>query len=169
MGPRVWNRLVPRPRLRRRSAEDDGFTLVEILVVVAIAGVVLAVAAVNLFPSDAEIAKRQAGNVALAVEAARDAAWFGGRPVALTFEDGQVHQWRLAAGPSWEADPSADRPLDEARLVALTIDGQPIAEKPRLVFLADGFGIPFRLVLEVRGLTRAIEWDAAGSIRLVEG
>ncbi|MGE5615788.1 MAG: GspH/FimT family pseudopilin [Bacillota bacterium] len=155
-----------RPHSARRGV---GFTLVEILVVVAIVGIVTAVAAVNLFPSDAEVAKRDAGNVALAVEAARDAAWFGGRPIAITFENGRMRRWRLAAGPSWEPDPSADRSLDEARLVALYVDGQPVTVNPKLVFLADGFGVPFRVVLDVRGLRRAIEGDAAGSVSVVEG
>ena len=160
--------MGPRSLLRHRSVENDGFTFVEILVVVAIVGIVIAVAAVNLFPTDAEVAKREAGNVALAVEAARDTAWFGGRPIAITFEKGQVRRWRLAAGPSWEPDPAADRSLDEARLVALYVDGQPVTGNPKLIFLADGFGVPFRVVLDVRGLTRSIEGDAAGSVQVVE-
>ena len=38
---------------------NKGFTLIEILVVVAIVGIVVAVAAVNLFPSDAQVARRE--------------------------------------------------------------------------------------------------------------
>ena len=39
----------------------QGFTLIEVLVVVAITGIVLALAAVNLFPSDAQVARRESG------------------------------------------------------------------------------------------------------------
>ena len=63
--------------------------------VVAIIGVVVAIAAVNLFPSDEEVARRDSGFVALSVEKARDAAWFGGRPTAMSFDEGRVRSWRL--------------------------------------------------------------------------
>src|SRR5205814_10295645 len=91
----------------RRTSETgaEGFPLVEILVVVAITGIVLAVAAVNLWPSDAEVARREAGLVALTLERARDAAWFGGRPTALTFNEGRTRQWRLAPDRTWTPDP----------------------------------------------------------------
>src|SRR4029079_11949521 len=79
-----------RPHSARRGG---GFTLIEVLVVVAIAGIVLALAAVNLIPSDVEVAKRESGLLALTIEKTRDAAWFGGRPTALSFEDGRVRQW----------------------------------------------------------------------------
>jgi general secretion pathway protein H len=146
--------------MKRQSA----FTLVEILVVTAIVGVVLAVAAVNLFPSDAEVAGREAGYVALSLERARDGAWFGGRPTAVSFLDGRLRHWRLGAGRTWEPDTAHDRALGEARVDAVLVDGEPLAPGQRIVFLADGFGVPFRVVVDVRGLTRAIEGDAAGSI-----
>jgi general secretion pathway protein H len=138
-------------------------------VVVAITGIILAVAAVNLFPSDAQVARRESGTVALAIERARDAAWFGGRPTAITFDEGRVRVWRLA-GDSWQADSTRDRALEASvRVVALYIDGQALNANERLVFLPDGLGIPFRVALQVRGLPWAVEGDAAGAVRLVEG
>ena len=160
----------PRPAPGRRPSGNRavGFTLIEILVVVAIAGIVLAVAAVNLFPSDAEIAKRESGLVALAIEKARDTAWFGGRPTALTFSDGLLRRWRLAADRSWEPEAASETALGEVRVTGLFVDGAPLAANDRLIFFSDGFGVPFRVALEIRGLARAIEGDAAGSVSVVE-
>jgi hypothetical protein len=136
--------------------------------VVAITGIVLAVAAVNLWPSDAEVARREAGYVALGLERARDAAWFGGRPTAVTFREGRMRVWRLAPDRTWSPDAALDRSLGEAAVMGLAVDGVPLSADDRLVFLADGFAQPFRIELEVRGISRWIEGDAAGSLALVE-
>ena len=152
--------------MRISATGIEGFTLLEILVVVAIAGVVMALAAVNLVPTDLEVAKREAATVALQIESARDAAWFGGRPTAVSFEDGRLRQWALAGERTWEA--RADRDFPEVRVTSLAIDGQPMASNQRLVFLSDGLGIPFRVALEVRGHPRTIEGDAAGAVSVLE-
>lgn len=145
-----------------------GFTLIEVLVVVAITGIILAVAAVNLFPSDAEVARRESGMVALALERARDTAWFGGRPTAISFDEGRMREWRLA-GDSWQPDPARDRAIPgDVRVTGLYVDGQRLEGRDRLVFLADGLGVPFRVAMEVRGLPWAVEGDAAGAITRVE-
>lgn len=151
----------------RPHAGFVGFTLVEVLVVVAIAGIIVALAAVNLFPSDAQIARRESGMVALEVERARDSAWFGGRPTAVTLDEGRLREWRLA-GDSWSSDPARDRRLgSDVRVTGLYVDGAPLDPRDRLVFLPDGLGVPFRIALEVRGLRWAIDGDAAGAIVLV--
>ena len=145
-----------------------GFTLVEILVVVAIAGIVLAVAAVNLFPGDEEVARRETSLLALDIEAARDDAWFGGRPTAVALDGGRVRVLRLAPNRSWSPVPGRDRRLpDTMQVEALAIDGRPVDAREVLVFLPDGLGIPFRVALTVRGLPRAIEGDAAGAVRAI--
>jgi len=145
-----------------------GFTLIEVLVVVAIAGIVVALAAVNLFPSDVEVGRRESGRVALAIEQARDAAWFGGRPTAVTFETSHLRQWTLT-GNAWQPDAAHDEALPQSLAVtALSVDGQPVALKERLVFLPDGLGIPFRVALEVRGLPWTVEGDAAGAVTVVQ-
>jgi hypothetical protein len=140
-----------------------------VLVVVAITGIILAVASINLFPSDAQIARRESAMVALAVERARDAAWLGGRPTSVTFDEGRVRSWRLS-GDSWRAISDADKPLEGSmRVLGLYVDGQELKQGERLLFLPDGLGVPFRVGLEVRGLKWAIEGDAAGAVTLVEG
>ena len=163
--------IRPLPALGRPHSRDRavGFTLVEILVVVAIVGIVIAVVAVNLVPSDAQVARRESGLVALAVEHARDAAWFGGTPTSVTFENGRVREWRLK-GDAWQLDTERDRALAPgSRVTAIYVDGQPLKPDARLIFLADGLGVPFRIALEVRGLAWAIEGDAAGAVSAVEG
>ena len=162
--------IRPRPAPGRPHSGDHavGFTLIEVLLVVAIVGIVVAVAAVNLFPSDAQIARRESGMVALAIEHARDAAWFGGRPTSITFEAGRLREWRLA-GEKWNSDSARDHSLADGVLVTgLYVDGQELKPDERLVFLPDGLGIPFRVALQVRGLPWAVEGDAAGAVTLVE-
>ena len=155
--------------MRRISATGtSAFTLIEVMVVVAIIGIVVAVAAVNLFPSDAQVARRESGMVALAIEHARDAAWLGGRPTAVTFEEGRLREWRLSGG-KWQADSQRYLPLaGGTRVTGLYVDGQQLKAGDRLVFLPDGLGIPFLVALEVRGLPWAVEGDAAGAVSLVE-
>jgi general secretion pathway protein H len=149
-----------------RASAIRGFTLIEILVVVAIAGIVLAVAAVNLFPGDEEVARRETSLLALDIEAARDDAWFGGRPVAVSLAEGRLQVLRLAADRSWSAVPGRERRLpDTMQVDALAIDGRLVDAREVLVFLPDGLGVPFRVALTVRGLPRAIEGDAAGAVR----
>lgn len=146
-----------------------GFTLLEVLVVVAIAGVMLSLAALNLFPSDEEVARRESGSLAMALEGARDQAWFGGSPTAVSIEETRLRQWRLGAERTWEADDAHEKALAAGvRITSLYIDGQELPTNTRLVFLPDGFGTPFRLGVDVRGLPRAIEGDAAGAVRVVQ-
>ena len=151
----------------RETGSDPGFTLIEILVVVAIVGVIVAVVAPNLFEGNAEAARRESGVVALAIERSRDDAWFGGRPTAVSFNDGRLREWRWTAG-RWENDGAREQSLGAARLVGLFVDGEALKTDERLVFLPDGLGVPFRVALDVNGMPWAVDGDAAGTVTLVQ-
>ena len=152
----------------RSLSTASAFTLVEVLVVIAIMGIVVALATVNLFPGDIEVGRRESGRLALALEHARDTAWFGGRPTAVTFDGARMLEWRLASD-RWSRDASRDDVLaDGSRVTSVFVDGEPLKAGDRLIFLPDGLGIPFRVALEVRGLPWAIEGDAAGAVAVVE-
>lgn len=160
--PALQGNSAPRPR------SQHAFTLIEVLAVVAIAGILIAVAAVNLFPDPIQMARREANNVALAIEHARDAAWFGGRPTAVTFSEGRVREWRYG-GSQWTADGARDQALGpDMQVTGLYVDGTPLKAGDRLVFMPDGFGIPFRVALAVRGFSWGVEGDMAGAVTLVE-
>ena len=108
--------------------------------------------------------------VALAIEHARDAAWFGGRPMSITFADGRLRTWRLA-GDSWQADASRERALEGGtRVVGLYVDGQELKLDERLVFLPDGLGVPVpRRARGARACAGRSTATPAGAITLVEG
>ena len=148
------------------SRSSPGFTLIEVLVVLAIVGVVIAVVAPNLFPGNLEASRRQGAAVALAIERARDDAWFGGKPTAVSFGDARLHEWRWAVD-HWEDDGARGQALGAAQVTALFVDGQQLKTGERVVFLPDGLGIPFRVALDVNGLPWAVEGDAAGAVTLV--
>jgi hypothetical protein len=79
-----------------------------------------------------------------------------------------VREWRYAAN-QWQPDTSRDAAMGaDLRVTALYVDGTPLKLDERLVFMPDGFGIPFRVALAVRGFDWGVEGDAAGAVTLVE-
>lgn len=147
-----------------------GFTLIEILVVLAIVGVISATMVVRLQSSDFNKAMQVAEHMTSVLEAAREQAIFSGRSVAIS-SDGQGYQLWTAGGANgeWISLPP-DGLLAPRRLADGVIwktqrvndHVRPLGE--RIVFAPDGVLDPFMVELGAGDAVVRLEADVMGRI-----
>ncbi|PAS98570.1 MAG: type II secretion system protein GspH [Candidatus Dactylopiibacterium carminicum] len=149
-----------------------GFTLMEVLIVLALVGIVAGLVVVRLDDDGQRATRHAAERLSLALEAARDEAIYSGREVAFS-SDGDAWQfWRGDAGRrSWQAmaDGEMLRPRrlgNNVRIVSQEVSGRnrPLGE--RLVFAAYGLSEPFTLLLQGGHTRISIRLDAMGRVSL---
>ncbi len=164
--------ISARPVCRRAWRTQLGFTLVEILVVLAIIGVVTSLAVVRLESSDARRVSQAAEELVSLLEAAQDEALATGSSIAVS-SDGQGYQFWLADNEQgqWLALPIHEflhtRKLpDEVLWRAQTVHGydRPVGE--RLVFPPDGVQTPFVVYLERGNVRLGVAMDVMGRIQV---
>lgn len=152
--------VLARPRAR-------GFTLIEILVVMAIIGIVVALAAVRFGMSDIDTLQRESERLALLLEAARDEAISGGQTIGFA-ADGQGYRfWQQDARANWQAldknEALRPRPLPDAlRLEDLRVNLAPLPADAKLVFSPTGVNAPFSLLLRAGEHSRLLSADPLG-------
>lgn len=153
---------VPRAR--------QGFTLIEILVVLAVVGVISTLVVVRLQGSDAHRVRQAAEQLAGVLEAAREQAIYGGRSVAIS-SDGQGYQlWTLAGTHGeWISLPPeeglvARRLREGVRWHAQRINDQARPLGERIVFAPDGVLDPVVIELRAGSAGVRLEADVMGRI-----
>ncbi len=158
----------------RPALNGAGFTLIEILVVMALLLIVAGLAVVKLDDKGERATRRFAEEIAIRLEAARDEAVYAGQPVAFS-SDGQGYKfWQGdTARKEWIAAPAgselAPRTLQgQVRIARQIVNGKERPLGDRLVFNADGMVEPFMLVLEGGKTQVAVEGDALGRVSIRE-
>lgn len=143
-----------------------GFTLLELLIVIVIAGITLGLVSFNAMPSERQVLQKDAQRIALLLQLARDEAIVRNRPIV--FEAGQErYRFLIRNGNEWQPIPQDDllreREFKRPPIVLAIDPPAPGQTNPlRIVFGREPVDKPFVLTLSARGASVAIRADGIG-------
>ena len=151
--------------------QRNGFTLIEILVVLVIMGVLLVSIAIKAFPDDQQILRQEADRLGLLLEHARDEAFLSGRSIAWSSRDQTYAFWQLNAERQWA--PMTNNQILRLRTLpnavtfsSLKINQVNVALNTLLVFSPSGLNTPFAATLELHDHRVHLLGDSVGNIRI---
>jgi len=154
---------------RAAGGRSRGFTLIEVLVVVAIIVVIVALAGVQLMRGPADVVREESEHLALLLRAAREEAILQGRVYA--FGAGRETYRFLRLEPDGRLKTTADdevfRPQrlpPGVRIETMRVEGAGEAERNGLVFLPSGELPEFRIVVAGGGVSWSIVGAPDGTI-----
>lgn len=162
----LTNLLVHRTRRARFSPTERGFTLLELLVVLVIAGILLGLVAFNAMPGERKALEGEAQRIALLFQLARDEAIVRNRPIAFEAEPDR-YRFLIRDNNKWQTL-AQDELLREREFkrapVALSIspklDEQ--TDALRIVFGREPVDKPFVLTMSSGNASVAIRADGIG-------
>jgi len=137
-----------------------GYTLIEILMVLAVIGIAIALAQVRFARSPAQALEHEAHRLALILELARDEAMMQGCTVAWIAR-GDAHRIECRRAPAgYAAQPWAQG----VALERVSIAGVPVSRESPLIFAPSGINAPFELMLALEGHRVQVTGDALGRV-----
>ena len=141
-----------------------GFTLLELLVVMVIAGLTLGMVSFNAMPSERQILQKESQRIALLLQLARDEAIVRNRPIAFE-ANAQGYHFLMREENVWNAL-TADELLRDRQFqrppVAVAIAPAPQNGGLRVVFGREPVDKPFVLTLSAGDSSVAIKADGIG-------
>jgi len=145
-----------------RRGSDAGFTLLELLVVLVIAGITLGIVSFNAMPSPQQALQNEAQRIALLLQLARDEAIVRDRAIAFEV-DAEGYRFLQRDEKSWQPLPADDllRPRQFGRTpVMLSVYPPPPGDATplRILFGREPVQQPFVL-------TMALDADSSVAIR----
>jgi len=151
------------PRLPVRQV--NGFTLMELLLVIAIAGITLGLASLSLGPNDARVLQDDARRIAALMQLAGDEAILRNRPI-LFEADAQRYRFLIRQQGTWSPMSADDllrgRTFSRPPVALRMTPGASGNGMVRIVFEPRPIGTPFALTLSSSSATAGIRADGLG-------
>lgn len=141
-----------------------GFTLLELLVVMVIAGVLLGMVSFKAMPDDRHVLQQDAQRIAVLLQLARDEAIVRNRPIAFEAEPNRYH-FLIREGQDWLdlQDDALLRAREFKRVpVSFSMNPPPTPSPMRIVFGNEPVSKPFVLTFAVGASSAAIHADGVG-------
>jgi len=141
-----------------------GFTLLELLVVLVIAGLTLGMISFNAIPSERQVLQKETQRIAILLQLARDEAIVRNRPIAFEADD-QGYRFLMREENVWQLLTQDDllraRPFQRPPVAVSISPAQP-QPMLRVVFGREPVDKPFILTLASGDSSAAIRADGIG-------
>ncbi len=154
---------------RTDAHQHRGFTLLELLVVLVIAGILLGAVALNAMPGNSQLLQDDAQRIALLLQAARDEAIVRNRAIAFEVDE-QRYRFLIRQNDSWQVLTNdallRERAFRRAPL-AVTLTPPTSDRLPlRIVFGREPVDKPFALRLTLGANSASIQADGIGNFQV---
>lgn len=148
------------------SRLSRGFTLLELLVVMVIAGITLGAVSFNAMPSDRQVLQNDAQRIALLLQLARDEAIVRNRPIAFEAESDR-YRFLMREDKTWQVllqdDLLREREFKHSPVTFTMSPSLPEQTLPmRIIFGREPVDKPFVFTLTVGEAQVAIRADGIG-------
>lgn len=150
----------------RFAQKTAGFTLLELLVVLAVAGIMLGMVSMNALPDKRQALMNDAQRIALLLQLSREEAIVRNRPVAFEIDSEQFRfyervddRWQLLN----DNDLFRERSFKKSPLVVTIQPGSATASLPiKIIFGREPVDKPFSLNLTFEDVSATIQADGIG-------